>query len=198
MANSKLKVNKPLFQKKEDSVQPQVTEQKENVTQNVEQAEPTIPLSQVEGMLEKMLEKKMAEMQSKQPKPLDPVTASLQIEQMKAQQKAQSDAQKNELEMQQMQIDAKVKAAEVAIDKQNADTKYIEAISKISLSEAELAMEAEKVDAQLARTEVMEMAEIHKINHSIRMDHHKVRLEEGEHEMEKERHEKELKSADSD
>lgn len=63
---AKLNVNKPLFQKKEDSVQPQVTEQQENVTQNVEQAEPTIPLSQVEGMLEKMLEKKMAEMQPKE------------------------------------------------------------------------------------------------------------------------------------
>lgn len=137
--------------------------------------------------------KNMAQMQASQPKPLDPVTASLQIEQMKAQQKAQSDAQKNELEMQQMQIDAKVKAAEIAIEKQNADTKYIEAISKISLSEAELAMEAEKVDAQLARTEVMEMAEIHKINHSIRMDHHKVRLEEGVNERKKEMREKDLK-----
>lgn len=63
---AKLQSKKPLFQKKEDSVQPQITEQKENVTQNVEQAEPTIPLSQVEGMVEKMLEKKMAEMQPKE------------------------------------------------------------------------------------------------------------------------------------
>jgi len=63
---AKLQSKKPLFQKKEDSVQPQITEQKENVTQNVEQSEPTIPLSQVEGMVEKMLEKKMAEQQKKE------------------------------------------------------------------------------------------------------------------------------------
>ena len=63
---AKLQSKKPLFGKKDDLVKPQVTEQKENVTKNVEQAEPTIPLSQVEGMVEKMLEKKMAEMQPKE------------------------------------------------------------------------------------------------------------------------------------
>lgn len=63
---AKLQVKKTVFGKKDDSVKPQVAEQEENVTKNVEQAEPTVPLSQVEAMVEKMLEKKMAEMQPKE------------------------------------------------------------------------------------------------------------------------------------
>lgn len=130
--------------------------------------------------MEQVRAQKQAAMKNK---PIDPETTKIKIKQMEIEQEERN-----------QQRVAQYNAAQVAVKEQEADTKYIAAISKINQEETETAMEKEKIDAQNARTMVMEAAELHKINHEIRKDHHTIRMEEGEHKRAEEKHEKEMKA----
>ena len=65
---TKLNAKKPLFAKQSESLELNSIEVEENVTQDVEQKEQSIPLSQVEDMVEKLLEKKIANLQQESQK----------------------------------------------------------------------------------------------------------------------------------
>lgn len=128
---------------------------------------------------------KAAKAQAAQNGPMDPVKAQLQIAQMQTSQKEQADQRKYQADM-----------AKVSVSKQEADIEAITAMADISSTETQNAIKQEQVDAENARTVIMEAADLHIKNHEIRKDHHVMRLEESQHEMDRQRHEKELKMMD--
>jgi hypothetical protein len=74
---------------------------------------------------------------------LNPVVVQKQIEDAKIQQRAQ-----------QAELEQNAKMAGVAVDKQNADTNFLKTLADIQSDDVQDIIEAEKIDAENARTAV--------------------------------------------
>lgn len=116
------------------------------------------------------------EMAKKQP--LDPISAQIKIAEMQEQSGMAKAQMQEETKRMKIQSDMQAKQAELAIKKQDVDTKFMKEVANISIEESSQALEAEKVDASLARTAVMELQETHKIKHQTNRELHDMILNE--------------------
>lgn len=135
------------------------------------------------------LKKQKEEMAKKQP--LDPISAQMKIAEMQEQSSMAKAQMQEETKRMKMQMDRQAKQAELSIKQQSADTDFMGEVAKISIEESSQALEAEKIDAQMARTAVMELQETHKIKHQTNREVHDMILNEKRDRREHELHLKE-------